>query len=138
MVLEHICDSLITFAGTKIAVSGLGAVLTIIFGSNLPVLIALVSLIALDLITGVAKAIKQDNFTSKGMRAGVGKLIAYSILMCVAHQVGIHLGIKIFESMIYIYLIFTEYQSISENTAVLGIPLPGLQKIKTLYKKWKD
>ena len=140
--LNHtVVDSLLTQGGLKGLLSlGIGGVFSFLLGSNLVLLVAVSILVGLDLLTGIVAALEQDRFSSNGMRKGVGKLIAYFILMILAHQIAEHVSPQLlfwFDDAMYAYLALTEYTSIAENLSVFGFKLPTIKNLWNTFKKLK-
>lgn len=141
--LNHtVVDSLLTNGGLKGLLSlGIGGVFSFLLGSNLVLLLAVSVLVGLDLFTGIVAALEQDRFSSTGMRKGVSKLIAYFILMILAHQIAGHISPDIlfwFDDAMYTYLALTEYTSIAENLSVFGFKLPTIKNLWSMFKKLKS
>ncbi|MEA4846001.1 MAG: phage holin family protein [Clostridiaceae bacterium] len=91
--------------------------------------IILLILIILDTLTGVAKAIKLQHFTSKGLQRFLKKAITYTTAIITVRLLEIGI-LSIYETtmlsqVIAAYLIITESISVLENITVLGVPIPS-------------
>lgn len=88
--------------------------------------IAVMFFIAIDYITGVAKAIMQDNLSSKKMREGLGHKFAYIILVLVAwfiDEVNLHVDLGLPVSVFVCTvggICLIELTSILENIIVIN------------------
>lgn len=95
-------------------------------------------LIAIDLITGIWKAIKKKNFTSCRLGNTAGKIMLYFFLMIAAHQI-CRLGLMPgwIDEVVEAYMAGTEFFSIMENAASLGFQ-PARKIIKKINAKFDE
>lgn len=90
---------------------------------------ALLIMMALDYITGVAKGFKNKNANSNRAYKGLKKKLIILIIIVAATQMDIILqGIGI-RTLVLMFYVATEFLSILENAAILGIPIPEKLKI---------
>lgn len=91
-------------------------------------------LIVMDLVLGLMKAVKNQNFQSRKMGRFANKLLLYFILLIMAHQaIRLEMIPGWFDEVVELFLGITEIKSILENTAELGFP-GALQIEKKLNK----
>lgn len=97
---------------------------------------ALLIMMALDYITGVLKGFKNKNANSnkayKGLRK---KLIILLIIVAATQMDAILQGIGI-RTLVLIFYAATEFLSILENAAILGVPIP--EKLKVALEQCRD
>ena len=131
-------DSLMTAWKIKTCVAGGIGCLTFLMGPVHAFTIALCVLIGIDFVTGLWRAIKNEDFSSQGLCHGVKKLLTYGILLIVAHQlslIGFLCWVK--EAMVG-YLALTEYESIAENLDdAADIKIPSIKNLKDVFKNMK-
>ena len=97
---------------------------------------ALLIMMALDYITGVAKGYKEKNVNSKRAYKGFWKKLVILIIVVAATQMDIILqGVGI-RTLVLMFYVATEFLSILENAAILGIPIP--EKLKVALEQCKD
>lgn len=134
----EVLDSLFSYAGAKTGVSLTTALLSLLIGDNFALLFAIVLLVVMDFVTGVAKALYMENFKSEGLRKGAVKLVVYLLLMVIAHQFSnVSNWLLWFEEAVYCYLAITEYESIAENLRVFGIEWPSIARLYELVQTTK-
>ncbi|MDP4097773.1 phage holin family protein [Paenibacillus sp. P96] len=104
-----------------------GGIITYAFGGWNPLLGVFIVTMAIDCVTGIAAAIKSGKGLSS--KTGFWGLTRKGIMLMVvslAHQIDLLLGIDAVQAgAIYFYL-FNEVISIAENFNVLGLPLPPM------------
>ncbi len=129
MNYKHIINSSIAIGGTW---------LTYLIGGWDSVLKILAVLIIIDYITGIIKALINKELTSDIGWVGLMKKAAIFLVVILAHQLDLTIPQEnpIFRTMACYFYIANEGISITENIAVLGVPLPEWL-VKTL-KKLKD
>jgi len=92
---------------------------------------AVVFFIIVDYVTGIAKAIMQDNLSSKKMREGLGHKFAYLILVLVAYfidEINLHVDLGLPVSVFVCTvggICLIELTSILENITVINPELAG-------------
>lgn len=120
----------------KTIVSAITGTLVMLCGPMQPFILALFILIIIDFITGLYRAILLKQFTSRGLRRGIGKLITYFLLLIVGYQLALlHPLLTWIHPALIAYLGLTEYESITENIAESGgIKLPSLRGLKIMWE----
>lgn len=94
-------------------------------------MLAAVFFIIVDYVTGVTKAIMQDNLSSKKMREGLGHKFAYFILVLVAwfiDEINLHVDLGLPVSVFVCTvggICLIELTSILENITVINPELAG-------------
>lgn len=94
-------------------------------------MLAVVFFIIVDYVTGIAKAIMQDNLSSKKMREGLGHKFAYFILVLVAwfiDEINLHVDLGLPVSVFVCTvggICLIELTSILENITVINPELAG-------------
>ncbi|WP_462425763.1 phage holin family protein [Fusobacterium varium] len=97
---------------------------------------ALLIMMALDYITGVAKGYKEKNVNSKRAYKGFWKKLVILIIVVAATQMDIILqGVGI-RTLVLMFYVATEFLSILENAAILGVPIP--EKLKLSLEQYRD
>ena len=97
---------------------------------------ALLIMMALDYITGVAKGFKNKNANSNRAYRGLKKKLIVLIIIVAATQMDIILqGVGI-RTLVLMFYVATEFLSILENAAILGIPIP--EKLKVALEQCRD
>ncbi len=97
---------------------------------------ALLIMMALDYITGVAKGFKNKNANSNRAYRGLKKKLIVLIIIVAATQMDIILqGVGI-RTLVLMFYVATEFLSILENAAILGIPIPA--KLKVALEQCRD
>lgn len=97
---------------------------------------ALLVMMALDYITGVAKGFKNKNANSNRAYRGLKKKLIVLIIIVAATQMDIILqGVGI-RTLVLMFYVATEFLSILENAAILGIPIP--EKLKLALEQCRD
>lgn len=146
MTKENVIQGLIT-----LIVAGVSAYLQII---AIPV-IALISVMIIDYLTGMATAYVHKKFSSRVGIVGILKKIGYIALVCVGvcadyliQTALVNLGIEfnvqmIFGLMVTVWLIINELISILENLSKIGVPMPNflmklVEKLKITVESKAD
>ncbi|WP_462424432.1 phage holin family protein [Fusobacterium ulcerans] len=97
---------------------------------------ALLIMMALDYITGVAKGFKNKNANSNRAYKGLKKKLIILIIIVAATQMDMILqGVGI-RTLVLMFYVATEFLSILENAAILGIPIP--EKLKVALEQCRD
>ncbi len=118
MNYKNILNSVIALGGTS---------LTYLIGGWDNVLKILAVLIVIDYVTGLMKAFMNKDLASDIGYRGLMKKAAIFIVVILAHQLDLTIPQQnpIFRTMACYFYIANEGISITENIALLGIPLPG-------------
>ena len=95
-------------------------------------IIVMFALMILDMITGITKNRKE--FSSLGLRKGIGKIWSYTILIFLGYILQVELKLVGAEQFMYFYIIITETISITENLRGLGYPVPILDNLLDLIR----
>lgn len=118
----------------KTAMAGLLVVITHLFGKPDVWLIALVTFVIVDYVTGLSKAYILGELSSKVGFKGIIKKLLYFAIVAVAVVADTITGAGgILRSAVIGFLIGNEALSILENCAAAGLPVPGIL-IKALNK----
>lgn len=120
----------------KIVLSGLSFVGEFVFGAHKEALLVVFLLIILDTITGLIKASKKKEVSSRRFYTFASKLLVYTILMACASLVDKAIPIALAMPVIYTFLAATEGISIMENLSELGYPVPIsiISRLKVMKK----
>ena len=118
------------YFGIKAAAAFLCSALCTLLGGWDAALRALVILTCLDTITGMAKAVKLRELSSKKMYSGAFKKLAVYIVVAAAAALDnfIPFGDVTMRSLAIGYYIANEGLSICENLSASGIPMPDFLK----------
>lgn len=97
-------------------------------------------LIILDVLTGVIKAWKNNNFDSSKMRAGLSKKFGEIVYVLVGILTKFALGTNVITYFLVGYICIMEISSLLENCDELGVPIPEKikEKINNIDKKSGD
>ncbi|MFT9496596.1 phage holin family protein [Anaerosolibacter sp.] len=116
----------------------LGTFTTSLIGGWDSVIKILAVLMCTDYVTGIMKGIKNKNLASEVGFNGLMKKAAILLVVILAHQLDLTIPQEnpIFRTMACYFYIANEGISITENIALLGVPLPG--GIVNMLKKLKD
>jgi toxin secretion/phage lysis holin len=132
----------------RFSLAALGAGLAAYFGAVAVPVLVLVGVMIADYGTGMLKAWKTNEFSSKAGIVGIVKKVCYLLLMCVGGvvdwllttglaQIGIDFKLGFtFGVLLAVWLIIVELISILENLAVIGVPVPHF--LATLISKLKN
>lgn len=97
---------------------------------------ALLIMMVLDYITGVAKGFKRKNANSNRAYKGLKKKLIIIFIVVAASQMDLILqGVGI-RAIVLMFYVATEFLSILENAAILGIPIPA--KLKGALEQYRD
>lgn len=104
----------------------LGSVITIVLGTWIPLMTTLLVLNATDILTGVMKGGVKHSIGSRQFYAGLKKKGGHWILIIVANAIDTMAfdNMPIAKTGMVSFLIGTEGISITENVAILGVPVP--------------
>lgn len=109
--------------------------ITMLFGSDIPLLIALCTLFLIDTLTGISVAIKEDQFTSSQMKKGVTKFLLYFCSIIVSAQFALVQPLVWLPAILTSFLALVELVSIGENMSKLGFNFLNVGYLKKLLKK---
>lgn len=92
----------------------------------------------LDYVSGLMKAYKKKELSSKVGWDGLMKKIGTLLAVIVAHQMDkiAPAGSQAFRTIVITFFTANEAISITENLAILGVPIPKI--MKQALKAWKD
>lgn len=96
----------------------------------------LLIMMVLDYITGVAKGFKNKNANSSRAYSGLKKKLVVLIIIVAASQMDIILQGMGIRTLVLLFYVATEFLSILENAAILGIPIPA--KLKLALEQCRD
>lgn len=120
----------------KAIVTALGTTTALIFGGLDLIFKILVLFIILDYVTGFMKGAFTKTLSSSIGWNGLMKKTGIFIAVIVAHQMDRFAGTQIVRTAVITFFIANEGVSLTENLAVIGVPIPKIM-LKTL-KAWKD
>ena len=88
----------------------------------------LLVVVCLDMITGIIKAIKNGNYSSRCLREGIVHKVGYVIVIIICYQLDVLLlhGQLITRTAAIIFYIAVEISSIVENLGQMGVPIPSV------------
>lgn len=130
--MRYYFGQLLTDFHTKMILSSIGAIISVIENFYGEMLWGFLTLFVLDFATGIMKS-RANNIpiSSKRLRSSVSKLGAYMILLtAVIVTSKYEASFAPIIALIYYWYMFTELKSILENVGEMGIPLPNFLKAK--------
>ncbi|WP_270851726.1 phage holin family protein [Fusobacterium varium] len=96
----------------------------------------LLVMMVIDYITGIMKGYKNKNINSNIAYRGLRKKVMVLFIVMAASQMDVILqGVGI-RTLVLIFYVATEFLSILENAAILGIPIP--EKLKVALEQCRD
>ena len=109
-----------------------------VFGGFDMVFKVLLLFMALDCLSGLMKAYKTKELSSKVGWDGLMKKVGTLIAVIVAHQMDkiSPVDSQAFRTIVITFFTANEAISITENLAILGVPIPKV--MKQALKTWKD
>lgn len=123
--------------GWTVVAAGLGGVLTLLLGSWVPLMTTLLIVQGVDVVTGVMVGKQDKSVASAPFFAGMKKKVGMWALVILGNLIdGIAFaGMPVAKTAVVSFLIAGEGLSVTENLAVLGVPIPKfitdyLQKLK--------
>lgn len=122
----------------QFAFAALGGALGAVMGGWDGFLYALIVFVTVDYLTGVMAAILNKRLSSAVGFRGIFKKIVIFALVAVGNIIDVHIiqnGSVLRTAVIFFYL-SNEGISITENAAVIGLPVP--QKLKEVLEQLKD
>ena len=94
----------------------------------------LLILMAIDFITGVIKGFKNKNANSQRAYKGLWKKLGIILIVVGTSQIDFILhGVR---TLVLMFYISTEFLSVLENAAILGVPIP--EKLKLSLEQYRD
>lgn len=119
-------------------VATIGTLITYIFGGWDTALGILITMIILDYITGILKAVVTKEVSSNVGLHGIARKALIFIVLIVAVLLDklLNTGSWVFRTIVCYFYIANEGISILENCVILGLPIP--QKIKDILIQLKD
>lgn len=96
----------------------------------------LLILMAIDFITGVIKGFKNKNANSQRAYKGFWKKLVIILIVAGAAQIDLILQEVGVRTIVLMFYVATEFLSILENAAILGIPIP--EKLKLSLEQYRD
>lgn len=122
----------------KLIGAGAAAVLTFMFGGFDIILMVLLSMIAIDYISGLLGALYTGTLSSEAGYKGIIKKVGMLLVVAVGHILGRSIGAHEIRSMVIGFYITNEAISILENWGKVGLPLPKQIKDALSQLKSKD
>lgn len=96
----------------------------------------LLVMMIIDYITGIMKGYKNKNINSNVSYRGIKKKVTVLLIVVGASQMDLILhGVGI-RSLVLMFYVATEFLSILENAAILGVPIP--EKLKIALEQYRD
>lgn len=117
----------------------LGAVVGFLWGDFDGLLLALISFIALDYLTGVLVGIAEKRLSSSVGFSGIARKGVILAVVAVGHIVDVYVlggSGAVFRSAVIGFYLANEGMSILENAGRLGMPLP--RKLKEVLRQLED
>ena len=94
----------------------------------------LLIMMAIDFITGIIKGFKNKNANSQRAYKGLWKKLGIILIVVGISQVDFILhGVR---TLVLMFYISTEFLSVLENVAILGVPIP--EKLKLSLEQYRD
>lgn len=97
---------------------------------------ALLVMMALDYLTGLIKGYKKKNINSKTAYKGFWKKLVVLFIVAAATQMDTILQDMGIRTLVLMFYVATEFLSIIENAAALGVPIP--EKLKNALEQCKE
>lgn len=111
---------------------------TLVYSGDMNLITILSTLMIIDIITGLGKAVKNKNLWSRKSLLGFARKIFVFLIITVANLLDLFMGLKgaLVLSTVTFYIL-NEVLSITENAGQLGVPLPEklLDVIAVVNKK---
>lgn len=106
----------------------LGTFATMVFGTWIPLMTTLLVLNCADILTGLLKGGQNKSIGSRAFYTGIKKKVGQWILIVVANAVDtMAFGeLPVAKTGVVSFLIGTEGISITENLAIIGVPIPDV------------
>ncbi len=117
----------------------LGAAAGFLWGELDGLLLALISFIVLDYLTGVAAAITEKRLSSGIGFTGIARKGVILVVVAVGHMVDVHMlggtG-AVFRSAVICFYLANEGMSILENAGRMGMPFP--RRLKEMLRQLEE
>lgn len=113
---------------------------TLVYSGDMNLITILSTLMVIDIITGLGKAIKNKNLWSRKSLLGFARKIFVFLIITVANLLDLFMGLKgaLVLSTVTFYIL-NEVLSITENASQLGVPLPEkLMEVLSVVNKKSD
>jgi len=135
--IREVFENLITYAPLKFVFSSLAVGLHLLFGAELTTLGMLGIVVAVDTLTGVAKAAHKHELSSQGIFRIMTKVLVYLSLLIASRAADRVFPVCFAFTAMSAFLALTELVSVMENIAELGWPVPTslLNKLKVMQSK---
>lgn len=103
-----------------------GVITGFLFGEWDGIIIALISFIVIDYITGVINGIVNHKLSSKRGFAGLLKKVVILLVVAVGHLIDVYMlgGGAVIRNAVIFFYISNEGISILENIVAIGVPVP--------------
>ena len=110
----------------KVLITGIGTVLTWLFGAWDIAIIVLISFVGLDYILGVLRAFVNKEISSSIGARGIAKKAVIFIVLIVAVLLDrlSNTGTWVFRTLVAYFYICNEAISLLENCSAIGVPIP--------------
>ena len=108
----------------KAVTTGLLAAAITLFGGWDDAMLILTIFIALDILSGWARAFIQKELSSDESFRGTAKKLLIYVIVCVAAQVDRFTGTAVVRNAVIAFYCATEALSILENSVAAGLPVP--------------
>lgn len=119
--------------------AAVGALLSFLYGDTTPLMFALIAMVALDVVTGIAKGVVECNLSSRACFRGLLRKFLILVLVAVAHVIDAYVTntYPVLQSAVMMFFVANEAISITENAAALGLPIPKklLQVLENMHKE---
>lgn len=103
-----------------------GSIITLVFGTWIPLMTTLLILNVVDVFTGVLKGSFRHEIGSKQFYAGIKRKVGHWVLIIVGNSVDVVAfeSLPVAKTLVVSFLVGTEGISIIENLAIMGVPIP--------------
>lgn len=110
--------------------SAIGVPMAFLFGAWTPLMSVLLVMMALDIITGVAKGFYNKELRSRNMAQGMIRKTMIFVVLIIANMIDIAMfgGLPVAKSAVLSFFIGMEGLSILENLGQMEVPLPSFIK----------
>lgn len=130
--IRHHLSSIIRYPDIKVITGSIALSFNWIFQDQGFTVLVIFSLVILDTITGLIKAVKKQQVSSQDFFGFAAKLIVYFITMITGALVDRIIPFAFALSLVNSFLAITEAISILENIAACGFPVP-VKLLKILH-----
>lgn len=124
--------------GIDCIAAAVGALLSFLYGDTTPLMYALIAMVALDVVTGIAKGVVERSLGSRTCFRGLLRKFLILILVAVAHIIDAYVTntYPVLQSAVMMFFIANEAISITENAVGLGLPVP--KKLREVLEQLKN